>query len=179
MKRGGWQKTWVRVLTSGLTLGLMIMIFAFSTQNAEKSDRTSGFISGTVVRMVYRDYEQMDPERQQSVYADTQHIVRKCAHFTEYMLLGFMLRLCLESWFGHRSRGKRSLFAGALCAGIMYACTDEIHQLMIDGRSGQWTDVLVDSSGVLVGVIAGILLIGRLTQNNAEGGTEHGVLQKQ
>lgn len=179
MKQGGWQKTWVRVLTSGMTLGLMIMIFAFSTQDAEKSDRTSGFISDTVVRLVYRDYEQMNPASQQSIYAEIQHIVRKCAHFTEYCLLGFMLRLCLESWFGHRKRGKWRLFTLALCAGILYACTDEIHQLMIDGRSGQWTDVLVDSGGVLTGVTAGMLLIGRLIDHNAEGGTEHGVLQKQ
>jgi VanZ family protein len=34
-----------------------------------------------------------------------------------------------------------------------------MHQLLIDGRSGQWTDVLLDSAGVLAGVmIAGEII---------------------
>ena len=44
-------------------------------------------------------------------------------------------------------------------AGTAYACSDEVHQLSIEGRSGQWTDVLVDSLGVLTGVMLGTLLI--------------------
>ena len=36
---------------------------------------------------------------------------------------------------------------------------DELHQLLIDGRSGQWSDVLLDSGGVLTGaLIAGLIL---------------------
>ena len=49
-------------------------------------------------------------------------------------------------------------------AGTAYACSDEIHQLSIEGRSGQWTDVLVDGSGVLAGVTLGTLLIKSLNR---------------
>ena len=75
------------------------------------------------------------------------------------MLLGISLRLCLESWFGRR----RWLIPGSWGAGTCYAAFDELHQLLVDGRSGQWTDVLIDSAGVLCGVmlITGILALVR------------------
>jgi VanZ family protein len=66
-----------------------------------------------------------------------------------------LLRLCFESWFGP---GKW-LPLTAWAAGTLYAGTDELHQLMTDGRSGQWTDVLLDSSGVLTGVALALLIL--------------------
>lgn len=45
---------------------------------------------------------------------------------------------------------KRMLFA--LLCGMSYAIFDEIHQLFIDGRSGQITDVIIDSIGVAIGI---------------------------
>ena len=35
---------------------------------------------------------------------------------------------------------------------ILYACTDEIHQLFIQGRAGQLKDVLIDTIGSLTGI---------------------------
>ena len=44
-------------------------------------------------------------------------------------------------------------------ATFLYACTDEIHQLFIEGRSGEIRDILVDSTGALIGmVLVGIIL---------------------
>ena len=170
--RTGWQASWVRVATTMMTVALMVMIFCFSMENAEESDRRSGVISNMIMRLVYPEYEQMDAEWQQSVYESVQHVVRKLAHFTEYMMLGFMIRLCLESWFGHRMNQYRILALIGFGAGAGYACTDEVHQLAIDGRSGQLTDVLVDSSGVLFGVVLGTLLVrsvNRKTPGNPDG----------
>ena len=177
MKRTGWQQSWVRFLTTMLTAAVMIMIFVFSMQNAEKSDRTSGLISETVIRIIYEDYEQMDTASRRSIYAEVQHTVRKCAHFTEYLLLGIMLRLCLESWLGKSLKKRSLMFPGALTAGVLYACTDELHQLMIDGRSGQWTDVLVDGGGVLIGVLIGMLIVQKVAGSTAEEGAADGIFQ--
>ena len=164
----GWQRSWVRILTTLLTAAVMVMIFAFSTEDAEHSDRTSGMISRKVLTIVHPDYEQLEESRQKLLYDDVQHAVRKCAHFAEYMLLGLMLRLCLESWFGHRVRQSCSLTLAGFCSGTIYACTDEFHQLLIEGRSGQWSDVFVDGSGVLLGVLIGMLLIRRTNRIAAE-----------
>ena len=159
MKQTGWQKSWVRILTTLLTAAVMIMIFTFSTEDAEHSDRTSGLISRQVLSIIHPEYEQLAETEQKKLYDDIQHAVRKCAHFTEYALLGLMIRLCLESWFGHRVKKSSSLSLAGLCMGILYACSDEFHQLMIEGRSGQWTDVTVDGSGALLGILLGTVLI--------------------
>ena len=159
-----WQKPWIRILTTILTVGIMIMIFAFSMENAEQSDLRSGVFSRTVISIIHPDYNRMAPEQQKTIYDSIQHLVRKSAHFTEYLLLGFMIRLCLESWFGNRMKKIFALPLIGLAAGTAYACTDEMHQLLIDGRSGQWTDVLVDGSGVLTGVLLGTLFIRRINR---------------
>ena len=168
MARTGWQTPWVRAATTLLTLAVMAMIFCFSMETAEQSDSRSGRISDKIIWLFYPSYEQMETMRQEEVYETVQHAVRKCAHFTEYMMLGFMLRLCLESWIGHRIRRRRIHGLAALGAGTAYACTDEMHQLAIDGRSGQWTDVLVDVCGVLAGVALGSVLIGSLDRMNED-----------
>ena len=159
MERTGWQQSWVRILTTLLTLFMMGFIFFMSTEDAEKSDQTSGVISKQVTVVVYPDYETYSPAKKVRVFNGVQHVVRKVAHFSEYMMLGFCLRLCLESWFGLRFRGKKTLYLLAWLGGTLYAVTDELHQLAIDGRSGQWTDVLIDSGGVLTGVLISALVI--------------------
>ena len=159
MVRTGWQRTWVRILTTALTICVMVMIFEFSTQDADRSDHTSGFISNAIISVLYRDYAMQTPEKRQEIYDSVQFVVRKCAHFSEYTLLGFLLRLCLESWFGHRMKKRHALMLPAFLCGTLYAGSDEWHQKLIDGRSGQWTDVLLDSCGVLFGAFLGNRLI--------------------
>ena len=62
MKRSGWQRTWVRVLTTVMTMAVMAFIYGFSSEDAESSDQTSGHISREVIPIVYPDYEQKAPE---------------------------------------------------------------------------------------------------------------------
>lgn len=168
MTRSGWQNPWVRVVTTLLTAAVMVMIFCFSMENAETSDKRSGFIAMPVIRLLHPDYDQLDEAARDEIYAGVSLVVRKCAHFTEYMVLGFLLRLCLESWFGHRMRKYRILALIGFGAGTAYACTDELHQLGVEGRSGAWKDVLVDAGGVLLGVALGTMLVKTLNRKSAE-----------
>jgi len=48
------------------------------------------------------------------------------------------------------SAKKQVLFSGGM--GIIYAITDEIHQLFVPGRSGKLEDVLIDTIGVWIGI---------------------------
>ena len=175
------QKTWVRIVSTMMTLGIMVMIFLFSTEPAEQSDATSGQIAAWVADCLRPEWRNYDPEEKQAYYNEVQHVVRKCAHFTEFALLGFSLRFCLESWLGQERKGgehrdfsdfggerlrgqgalrkiKGLLSTTAWLGGTLYACLDEIHQKLVDGRSGQGTDVLIDSAGVLAGVLLFLLL---------------------
>lgn len=42
--------------------------------------------------------------------------------------------------------------------GALYATSDEIHQLFVPGRSGQFTDVLIDTGGVVAGYFFVVLV---------------------
>ncbi|MBQ9210098.1 MAG: VanZ family protein [Clostridia bacterium] len=149
------QKGWMRAVTTFITIGIMIMIFCFSMEPAEKSDATSGKIAEKVADTVRPEWRTYSLKQRLKYFAGVQHVVRKCAHFTEFALLGASLSLCLTSWFGRRKWRWPASWAGA----TLYAALDESHQLLVAGRSGQWTDVLIDSSGALTGIlICGFIL---------------------
>lgn len=168
MERQGLQRTRVRILLTVLTAAVMFLIFFFSTEPAERSDETSGVFARKVIAVLHPDYETYPPERQKEVYDSVQFTVRKIAHFTEYTILGLLMRLCLESWFGKR----RWLSPVSWGAGALYACTDEMHQLLTDGRCGEWKDILLDSSGVLAGVLIAVLGLHLVRQRKQRKETE-------
>ena len=49
-----------------------------------------------------------------------------------------------------------NLVAIGIC--FLYACTDEYHQLFIEGRAGQFTDVLIDTAGASLGCAIVVLI---------------------
>jgi len=53
---------------------------------------------------------------------------------------------------------KTKLVIYSSSCGIIYAITDEVHQLFISGRSGRVEDVIIDSIGVLTGVTVYLFL---------------------
>ncbi len=173
-KHCGWQSTSVRFITTFLTVAVMVMIFAFSTEDADRSNETSGAVTRIVLSVISPRYEELPPDQQEELFNSVQTVIRKCAHFSEYTLLGWMLRLCLESWFGLPVRRKLGLWAWA--GGALYACTDELHQILVDGRSGQLLDVMIDSSGVLLGTVLAGLLIRKIRKENAAPPDERGRL---
>ena len=53
--------------------------------------------------------------------------------------------------FGSKNLQLRLLLAWLIAAA--YAATDEVHQLFVDGRSGSFVDVCIDSAGAFLGVL--------------------------
>ena len=85
----------------------------------------------------------------------TQHVVRKMAHFCEYLLEGFLLMLCMRVYSRHPLRH----ITVPMLGGVLTALTDETIQLYSPGRSSQVTDVWLDSVGVLAGILAALVLM--------------------
>jgi VanZ like family len=76
-------------------------------------------------------------------------ILRKLAHLTEYAILGALLG---------RAVRRPGL---ALALGVLYAVSDEVHQMFVEGRHGSPLDVLIDTAGLLAGLFAWQRLSGR------------------
>ena len=90
-------------------------------------------------------------------------LVRKTAHFTEYAILGSLFFLNLKSWQRPKSSTSMNILL-SLIFSFLYACTDELHQIFVSGRSAQFRDVLIDTLGASFGAIIAYLIIKLFTK---------------
>lgn len=81
-------------------------------------------------------------------------LIRKGAHFCAYFILGILV---MNALYGSRNKKVETIIASSIC--IIYAITDEFHQLFIPGRSGEVMDVVIDSCGSTIGI--GLFLIAK------------------
>ena len=91
-------------------------------------------------------------------------IIRKSAHFLEYMILGICFGVNVRDWMERRaanlSRMKMVMIPWALST--VYAVTDEIHQAFVPGRDCALIDVGIDSAGALIGSMLVLLILKRV-----------------
>ena len=143
---------WLTAGRVAFTLALAGCI-AFIFSNSMKIASVSSTSSGRVLTLLQGILRRMGhPALARRL---TDHIVRKMAHFCEYMLEGFLLMLCMRVY---TRRYVRHLSV-PLLGGVLTALTDETIQLFSPGRSSQVTDVWLDSAGVLVGILAALVFM--------------------
>lgn len=130
-----------------LVIAVAAMIFYFSSENSEESMQTSTGLTVFVLRLVIPGYDGLSAKEKGAILQQVAHFVRKAAHFTEFAMLGASLRLLF-----HALALRRPVLI-AWGAGTLYACTDEVHQMFVDGRGAMWQDVCIDSAGVLAAVL--------------------------
>ena len=128
-----------------LTAAVMIYIFI---QSALPGD-VSGAESSIIVRMI-TSIVQADPET-------VSFIVRKAAHFTEYMVLGACLLLNVRDCFAHLH--PRQMWGLAWLLGTAYAVTDELHQRFVPKRSCEPRDMCIDAAGVALGALIMLAIV--------------------
>lgn len=84
-------------------------------------------------------------------------LVRKTAHFTEYAILGALFYLNVIQLPKLNRYPKKILLP--IFFSFLYACTDEIHQIFVPGRSTQFRDILIDTLGASFGATITYLTI--------------------
>ncbi len=146
----------------------MALIFSLCAPKAAVSSRTSGNVIRLIVGIFYPGFDNLPAAEQTEIVASLQFLARKSAHFSIYMILGVLSFLTFISY-------EKLLFAlrltlsGGIC--LLYAASDEIHQLFIPGRSGEVRDVMIDFSGAALGIALStlvFLLICRIKKKRTE-----------
>lgn len=118
----------------------MIFIFVMSSFDANSSSNQSNFIVDIITSIInIKDIELLSL------------IIRKLAHFIEYFILGILVINFITRY------DKKIIIAILLC--IIYATSDEIHQIFVPGRSCQIIDIMIDSSGSIMGIYLYKLII--------------------
>ncbi len=133
----------------------MIIIFCYSSKNADDSTEDSHKVGKTIGYIAEYDFQDWTEDAQERYAAKIDHPVRKTAHFLEYMLLG---SLATYAWFDEKYKKCIRLVVPFLI-GALYSISDELHQMLVSGRAGMFTDVMLDCSGVLTGVLIASLII--------------------
>lgn len=139
----------MKVLKIILLILWMMIIFAFSNQKAvDSSNLSSGLIDRTVVKVYKVFYGDISKEKEEVIIEKYSYPIRKLAHYSLYFILGILSFLVIVDY---KNNKKLILYSMLIC--FLYACTDEFHQLFIDGRSAEIKDVLIDSFGSLTSIL--------------------------
>lgn len=123
-------------------------LFSFSNQQGESSSSKSKKVSEIIVNIIDIKHEYNEETRKQ-IISRIEPYIRKIAHFSLYALGGILLMNAVRLFL--LKENIQILISSGI--GILYAMIDEIHQLVIPGRSGKITDVLIDSLGILTGIM--------------------------
>lgn len=134
-----------------LAILIMIVIFCFSAQNAIISQSTSDGVLALVTNAIEGWFSSISPKLAETVLIIMTSSFRKLAHFCIYTALGFFVSGAVFCTRFNKPRLLRSAIALIIC--VLYAVTDEIHQSFIPGRSCELRDVIIDSSGALLGTL--------------------------
>ena len=134
----------------------MAIIFYCSAKPAVESAQMSGAVDRILCEIFISGYDDLTPAEKEEAALRLDHFVRKCAHATEYMILGFLITGAVYTNKSHIKLQILVCFFGVM----LYAISDEIHQLFVEGRAGRVTDVLIDSGGGMVGCILFALFYG-------------------
>lgn len=128
-----------------MLVGTFFIIFGFSSQNAEKSSSVSKKVSETIVEATNKEKTIREKNKMVKFLEPR---IRKLAHFSIYTVVGFLLMtLC----FTYKISINKKIII-SLILGFIYSCSDELHQTFVAGRSGEARDVLIDTSGVFIGI---------------------------
>ena len=123
----------------------MIVIFSFSSADANKSTSTSDKVITTMIEIKDKITNNETPNNEKEIIVkNSSFYIRKIAHITEYLILGFLMFNLLKQY------SVTNIYY-AIGLSILYSCTDEFHQLFISGRSGSIRAILIDSIGILIG----------------------------
>lgn len=127
-------------------LAIMVIIYWFSAMEGDESSDTSGLF----LRAIAKIAESLGKHELDGDVLGAMHLViRKCAHFSEYAVLGISAMYALTKLVKNRFL----LIVFSEIISFLYACTDEWHQYHVPGRYGTFSDVLIDSAGAITGIL--------------------------
>ena len=139
----------------------MILIFLFSHQSGTGSDGLTEKVinAGISINEKITGKEKTGNEKEELI-KDVFVMIRKTAHFFEYLILTVLIVSMLKEF--DFSMKKRVLIAFFIS--FLFSCTDEFHQLFIDGRAARFFDILIDFCGSVTGMF-GYLIVSKFRKD--------------
>lgn len=139
-----------RILTIIPAIIMAVIIFSFSSQNADDSGKLSDSAGRSIVRAVNETFRLSMSENEIAKASESiQLVLRKSAHIFEFFIFTLLLFLPFQSY---GTEGAKFYYIPVIIA-VLYAGSDELHQFFISGRAGRVSDILVDGIGIVLAVL--------------------------
>ncbi|MBQ0084268.1 MAG: VanZ family protein [Clostridiales bacterium] len=149
------RKLFFRYFCLIFSIAIMLLIFLMSAQNSNSSSGASGRFVAFFANVFVKGFREGSDEFRNSIIISAQFFVRKFAHFSLFGSLAFFLCGFFSTVFDKYL--KNLLFS--LASSLLYAGTDEFHQVFVPGRSGEIRDILIDFSGAVIGTAIMLLIV--------------------
>lgn len=140
------KKKIIQIFLLLIAIGIFAIIFSFSNQNADESEGQSRTIANGIVNIIEK-IQNTKFENREAKINKVDYVIRKLAHFSIYTIAGIALMLFVST-FNIENKNKILI---CVLMGFIYACSDEFHQTFIPGRTAYFSDVLIDTFGILFG----------------------------
>lgn len=155
----------IRTVAIILLIMTMTAEFCFSAEPADESQQTSDGFLFRISCIFYPELKTMTEAQRNEILERFSAPIRKLAHFSIYGLMGIFSLLSVASYKAFRP-GLRYVAALIICA--LYAALDEFHQRFVPGRSCEIRDMLIDSSGALLGILFALCLMWLILKRGAK-----------
>lgn len=142
-----------RIIFAILTIATFIAIFVFSGQDGDKSSSTSRNFTRKIVDILPIS-KNIEEYKKEELIEKSQYVIRKLAHFTIYTIAGINMMGFINTY----DIKKKNKLIVVLSIGVIYAISDEIHQMFSGGRTPAIKDVFIDSFGVVFGSFIVVLI---------------------
>jgi VanZ family protein len=146
-------KNAVRWFSFACALAVMAAIFWFSSKSGEASGLQSQSFTERVMAAFLPYFNRLGETERAELVGRYSPLLRVAAHFGLFSLLGLFCGA-----FSLTLKGKKaalSLYAFSFC--LLYALSDEVHQIFVEGRAFELSDLGVDALGALAGICAALL----------------------
>ncbi len=151
----------IKIVKFILIILCMAFIFSLSADNGEASEAKSDSVIVKITETIL--HKKLTAEEKEKYIENTVYVVRKTTHFILYFILGLLIISFLKE-FGLT---RKSIIISIIVV-LLYACSDEIHQTFVAGRSGEVFDVLIDTVGGSLATILYYLIYKRRRFNEQE-----------
>lgn len=148
-------KKLIPVLGCILTVSWMLVIFYFSSQSGAALENHKSFLLNFAVRIFEGNrFSSYPMDTQNEILRKYSFYISKTAHFLEY---GILCYFCVLIFFYLKKYHLRYIISLLIC--ILYAFSDEYHQVFSSGRTPRILDIMIDFLGALAMVLLVELVI--------------------
>lgn len=142
----------------------MLVIFMFSNTNSTNSNNLSRSIGENIINITnHLKITNIADSDMDDAITMINRPIRKLAHITEYFVLSILVFNLLKKF---KIKVVKYYLTFILC--FSYSLLDEFHQTFINGRTGQFTDCLIDMIGVIVYLIVVMVVTKKRKKNRYE-----------